>query len=71
MVMIHDVGCGVDKCVAVVDAVDFNEAVGEVAASCEPPVPGACVEGDDAGVLPDELCQGGLSRGGTPGDRNR
>ena len=67
----NDVGCGVDECFAVPDAVDFHETVGEVAASCEPPVPGASVEGHDAGVLPDELCYGGFGRGGTPGNRHR
>ena len=60
-----------DECVAVVDTVDFNEAVGKVMTPCEPPVPSACVEGDDAGVLPNELGQGGLGRGGSPGNRDR
>ena len=66
-----NVGHGVDECVAVVDAVDFDEAVGEVVSSCEPPVPGPGVEGDNTGVLPNELGQCGLGRGGTPGHCDR
>ena len=66
-----NVGCGVDECVAVVDAVHLDEAVGTVMSSCEPPVPGPGIEGDNTGVLPDELGQGGLGRGGTPGHCDR